>query len=187
MSEQSTPLLQTVIDDPARLLLSVEEYALRPLPQAFENLNEVLVPLLRRSDPMSPFDVTVFYSRRRGLSGQQHASLQSHNQHAFDAAKHVAGLILYYQGHLLAEPASELLSPNLHLDFTPDCMSFCIWESLAAARVGAQLPEHRAAAARAGQWYSGFAIRKYQLSLRAVSRNGKKRTEIVLREGSASN
>jgi hypothetical protein len=147
--------------DPADLLIPSPEYCLKPIAKSFENFDEVILPLL--DGTTDPYDVTVFYSRRRGITTEQHESLLRHNQHAFDAAKHVPGLVIYFQGYLEVEPDEDRLDPKLNLSFTPDCMSFCIWRSLSHAKAGAAIPEHKEAAARVDQWYGCFAIKKYKL------------------------
>lgn len=152
-------------EDPAELLVPVENYALKPVPKAFENLDEVVLPLLEQVKSVDTFDVTGFYSRRKGISGEQHQSLLDHNQRAYDAAKQADGLILYFQGHLLVDPDDFPLDPGLDLKFNPDCMSFCIWESLELARTGSSVPAHKAAVRGTGEWYAGFAIKKYHLKI----------------------
>ena len=155
--------LEAAVGDPADLLITTDEYCLRQLPNAFENFDEVILPLL--SNDVEEYDVTVFYSRRKGITVPQHEALRTYNQHAFDAAKHVPGLVIYFQGHLLIQPKSDHLDPKLDLSFTPDCMSFCIWQSLDHAKAGAALPQHRDAASRVNQWYDGFAIKKFKVSV----------------------
>jgi hypothetical protein len=168
--------------DPAELLAPVENYALQTLPEAFENFDEVVLPLLHGVKQIDTYDVTVFYSRRKGISTEQHESLAAHNQSAFDAAKKAEGLILYYQGHLLIDPVKADMSPRLQLDFVPDCLSFCIWESLDLAKAGSSVTEHRAAVSRVNEWYEGFAIKKYHLKVQQEQKNGKTYEKIVLEE-----
>jgi hypothetical protein len=166
--------------DPAELLIPVEEYCLGQLPKAFENFDEVILPLL--DDDNGEYDVTVFYSRRKGITVPEHESLLRHNQHAFDAAKRIPGLVLYFQGHLEIQPDPKHLDRNLNLSFTPDCMSFCIWKSLKEAKAGAALPEHREAVSRVHQWYEGFEIKKYKLSVKTTTVKGKRQRVITFKE-----
>jgi hypothetical protein len=142
------------------------------MPEAFENLNDVLAPLLASKPAGHVFDVTVFYSERKDLTTSENDELLAHNQRAFDGAKQMGGLLIYYQGPLLNPAKAELpLDPRLDFDFLPDCMSFCIWESLAKAKQGASNSDHRAAAEGAARWYRGFAIEKLKAIL-ATSSNG---------------
>jgi hypothetical protein len=169
----------TAADDPSKLLAPLENYALQPVPVAFENFAEVIIPLLAGYEKGHVFDVTGFYSRRKGIVLAEHQALLQHNQRAFDAAKKIDGLLIYFQGSLLVDPKSEDLSPDLELDFIPDCMSFCIWESLAAAKAGAMLAAHRAAAAGTERWYAHFVIKKYNLTSRKFTKNGGRYAEIT--------
>jgi hypothetical protein len=160
-------------EDPAELLVPVENYALKPLPKAFENFDEVVLPLLEQVKSVDEFDVTVFYSRRKGISPEQHQALLDHNQRAYDAAKRADGLILYFQGYLLVNPDDFQRDAGLDLKFNPDCMSFCIWESLELARAGSSVPQHKAAVSRTGEWYDGVAIKKYHVKI--GRKDGKKK------------
>lgn len=156
------------VDDPGKLLIPVKDYACKPLPEAFENLDEVLVPLLKNGGAVN-YDVTVFYSKREGLSKEKTEAMLMHNQRAFEAARRMGGLIIYFQGPLLNGVKDTDRSPKLDLDFAPDCMSFCIWQSNAHAKAGSHVPEHRAAAAGAREWYTYFAIAKLEASVQTVA------------------
>jgi hypothetical protein len=169
MSQLQITAAETVrpaIDDPAERLVPVENYAVRPVPEAFENLDEVLLPELLQLDAPDEavFDVTAFYSRRRpGLSIEEEQTLDSTNRAAFEAAIGVGGLVLYYQG----QPLERETPPNsaLGLTFTPNCMSFCVWQSRRQAVTGARLQQHRAAVAGTHTWYEAFGIKKYALTI----------------------
>jgi hypothetical protein len=156
-------------DELVQQLVPVESYASQPLPQAFENI-AIVAPLLQADET---YDVTAFYSQRwPGLAEAEVAALSAFNQRAFDAARAAGGLILYYQGDVLPDAQPN---PALGLDFTPSCLSFCIWESRQQARAGSDIPAHRAAAKRAPLWYRAFDPKKYSLQRRA--------NELVFQEG----
>ena len=145
--------------DPADTLIAKKNYALYQLPEAITNWHSI-VPLLK---PNHWYDMTAFYSRRKkDLSKENSKLLYEFNQKAFDAAKAMGGLILYYQGVLLSDDNSST-QPNLELPFSPNCLSFCIWNSLTEAKVGANIPEHKQATHMISLWYDGFAILKYQV------------------------
>jgi hypothetical protein len=147
--------------DPADALIAVEDYALYPLPEAITNWHAI-VPLLITSHW---YDVTAFYSRRKmDLNKEDSKLLSDFNQKAFDAAKEKGGLVLYYQGVLLSN-TSESINPDLMLPFIPNCMSFCIWNTLQEAKEGAKIPEHKKASQMTSLWFDGFAIKKYQVML----------------------
>jgi hypothetical protein len=153
-------------DTLADQLVPVAGYAQQPLPEAFENL-EVLLPLLCTADS-EDFDVTAFYSKRKsGLSENAAQELAEYNQRAFDLAKDIGGLVFYYQkGGLLTMSEDVVPNPVLGLDFTPDCLSFCIWKTLRQAKAGATLAGHQAASRRVNEWYERFAIKKYMVTVR---------------------
>ncbi|HSX08526.1 MAG TPA: hypothetical protein VLF93_00025 [Candidatus Saccharimonadales bacterium] len=147
--------------DPADALIATKNYALYPLPEAITNWH-AMVPLLT-SDHW--YDVTAFYSRRKAdLSPENAKLLYDYNQKAYDAAKKKDGLILYYQGVLLTNVASENDS-NLVLPFVPNCLSFCIWKTLPHAKEGAKVPAHKKATKMTSLWFDGFSIIKYQVML----------------------
>jgi hypothetical protein len=157
-------------DELVQQLVPAGSYATRPLPQAFLNL-EVVAPLLAEGAP--DYDVTAFYSKRHAnLAPEDVEALTSFNQRAFDAARAAGGLALYYQGEVLEAPRRN---PALGFEFTPSCLSFCIWESREQAQAGSAISAHRAAANRAGIWYEGFGIKKYTVQRRA--------TELVFQQG----
>jgi hypothetical protein len=148
--------------DPADALVAIENYALYPLPEAISTWHS-MVPLLKNDHW---YDVTAFYSRRKAdLSKEASQLLYDYNQRAFDAAKTKGGLLLYYQGVLLSNDASST-KPNLNLSFVPNCLSFCIWNSLPEAKAGAKMPEHKKATHMTSLWFDGFSIVKYQLLLK---------------------
>jgi hypothetical protein len=110
-----------------------------------------------------------FYSRRKAdLSKENSKLLSDFNQKAFDAAKEKGGLVLYYQGFLLSNN-NESISPDFTLSFIPNCMSFCIWNTLQEAKQCAKIPEHKKASQRTSLWFDGFAIKKYQVMINAIS------------------
>jgi hypothetical protein len=164
--------------DPAWLLKPAEDYVVKTLPEAFTNF-EVLLPLFERPIPGTVFDATVFYSKRKKLTEEQEQLLFDFNERAFGMAANVGGLIIYYQGDLLTGTVQN--NQEVPLRFTPNCMSFCIWESLKHAKVGAQIPEHREAAARVSHWFDGFAIEKYEITIRKRKKNGELYHDIVFR------
>lgn len=145
--------------DPADALNPAAYYALKPLPDAILNW-ETIVSLLRLNQW---HDVTAFYSRRKlNVSKRVAEQLSSFNQNAFDAAKTKGGLILYFQGVILAD-SNQTLSPHLSLPFRPNCLSFCIWNTVQEAKEGANIPEHKRAAQMTALWYEGFSILKYRV------------------------
>jgi len=148
--------------DPADALVAVNNYALYPLPDAIANWHAV-TPLIK-SDHW--YDVTAFYSKRKAnLSKEKAKLLYDYNQRAFDAAKTKGGLILYYQGVLINDTTKKI-NPDLNLSFIPNCLSFCIWESLQMAKTGAKISEHKEASKMVALWYDGFALVKYQVMLK---------------------
>jgi hypothetical protein len=153
--------------DPADALVPIENSALYPVPEAIANW-PAIVPLLKRNNW---YDLTAFYSRRKAnLSKEASKLLYEMNQKAFDAAKEKGGFVLYYQGVLLSN-GNEKINPNLQLSFVPNCLSFCIWDTLTQAKAGAQIPEHRKAAQMTTMWYDGFALVKYRVKWKQT--NGK--------------
>jgi len=156
-------------EDPADLLVPTWDYARRPLSDAFENLDEVLVPLLREAGPDADLDTTVYYSDRKDLSEADEADLLGHNDRAYAAARSLGGLIIYFQGPLLVASARGARYPELDIDVdTPNCMSFCIWDRREQARAGSEVAEHRAAVRGAPRWFSKFDIVKFQARLETV-------------------
>lgn len=154
--------------DPADALVAVDNYALYPLPDAISNWHAI-TPLI---EPDHWYDVTAFYSKRKtNLSKEKAKLLYDYNQQAFDAAKTKGGLILYYQGVLISDKNKKTL-PDLNLSFIPNCLSFCIWETLAVAKEGAKIPEHKEASKMVSLWYEGFALVKYKVILK-VSKDKK--------------
>jgi len=148
--------------DPADALVAIENYALYPLPEAISTWH-TMVPLLRTNHW---YDVTAFYSKRKAdLSKEASQLLFEYNQKAFDAAMAEGGLILYYQGVLISNDKSET-KPKLQLPFVPNCLSFCIWNSLSEAKAGAKIQEHKKATHMTSLWFDGFSIVKYQLMLK---------------------
>jgi hypothetical protein len=157
-------------DDPGEQLKPLKDYARRVMPEAFKNLDEVLVPLFATKPAGHMFDVTVFYSQRNELVSAENDALLSHNQHAFDGARRMGGLLIYFQGPLLEfGKKHRQLDERLKFEFEPDCMSFCIWESLKHAKTGASASDHKAAAEGAARWYRGFAIEKLDATLKIVN------------------
>lgn len=176
-----SPKARATPGHPAEHLVPTDEYATRRLPEAFENFADIIGPLLRHGVPGQVFDVTVFYSKRRQYEDSEHEELLVHNQMAFNAAVRHGGLIIYYQGELL--PAVEDGQGDVYKDlgFTPDCMSFCIWESLAHAKAGSKVSEHKKASGHAWRWYEQFGIQKYELTRIVSEKGGKQREQLVLK------
>lgn len=151
--------------DPAERFVSVENYALQPFPLAFVDIEVALEGLFKQRPDVKLFDATAFYSKRRPrLTTDAESELARFNQLAFDAAKRIGGLVVYYQGQLLDNPISARPSPALDVGFLPDCLSFCIWESHEQALNGADITAHKEAARRVGEWYMNFAIRKFTIT-----------------------
>ncbi len=151
-------------NDPALLLQPAENYALKPIPEAIVNWHSIASLL----DENHQYDVTAFYSQRKtDLTEAEEREAYNANQNAFDAAKNKGTLLLYYQGDFITDPNAQL-SQNLQLNFIPNCMSFCIWHSLAEAKAGAQTIEHKKAAQKLRQWYDAFAIEKLQLTRKGI-------------------
>lgn len=149
--------------DPAEDLVPRPYYYAVSLPEAFFNLDEVLAPLFSRKPAGHVFDVTVFYSRRKdGISGIFEEALSWRNQQAFDAASKTGHLLIYYQGPVIALRKTR---SSLRLDFHPDCMSFCVWDSLAHAREALKTREHAAAVQWVDHWYASYGIRKFSATL----------------------
>ncbi len=152
---------EVLADDPAASFVPTSDYALRALPYAFENIESTLEELFSRHPGVKAFDVTAFYSQRQpDLAPKTARSLVAYNRSAFSAAIKKGGLVAYYQGELIDNLADEPPDPALDLDFTPDCLSFCIWESRKQALSGAAVAAHREAASKVSLWYTNFAIRK---------------------------
>ena len=160
--------------DPADALIANENYALSPLPEAIANWHSI-VPLLK---PDHWYDVTAFYSRRKAdLSKEDSDMLFTFNQRAFDAAKEKGGLVLYFQGVLLGNSTKQTIS-NLNLSFVPNCLSFCIWNTLKEAKEGSSISAHKDATRMTGRWFDGFAIKKYVVKL---EENAKKK-KLIFKE-----
>jgi len=164
---EETDRVAITYGDPADALVAVENYALNPLPEAIKNWHSI-TPLLK---PDHWYDATAFYSRRKpDLNSKNAKLLFEYNQRAFDAAKTKGGLILYYQGVLIGNE-NKKTDPDLVLRFVPNCLSFCIWESLQTAKEGAKIPEHTKASEMVSLWYDGFALVKYQVMLKKKLHN----------------
>src|SRR5258708_38665510 len=87
--------------DPANALKPVDNYALKPIPEAIANWNTI-APLIKQDHW---HDITAFYSKRKiNLTKDAEQALFDANQCAFDAAKSKGGLILYFQGVILSNP-----------------------------------------------------------------------------------
>lgn len=144
---------------PEKRLVVATNYALRPLPEAIINPS-VLLPAL--SGEMK-LDVTAFYSRSFPLTEEQLAQRALVDQKASEAAEKIGGLRMYYRGAQIPNVDGLRVDPALGVDWTPDAVSFCIWDSLAQAKDGANLKEHGEAERETSKWYSNFAIRKYNV------------------------
>jgi hypothetical protein len=157
---EETERIAITFGDPADALIAAENYALKPLPDAILNWHSI-APLLKLDHW---YDTTAFYSRRKAdLSAENAKLLFEYNQRAFDAAKAKGGLVLYFQGVLIGNDIYTNL--DLELPFVPNCLSFCIWESLQIAKKGAKIPEHKEAAKMVSLWYERFSLVKYQVKL----------------------
>lgn len=172
------------VNDPAGSFVPAKNYALQPLPQAFQDMEATLYPLLRQHPAISVFDLTAFYSRRRSdITSDDEISLAEQNQAAYEGAISRGGLVVYYQGQLLDPHTQARPSPALELSFVPDCLSFCIWESRPQALAGANVAAHRQAAGKVSQWYTNFAIKKFTITTNSFSKNVRPGfTEIIFQE-----
>jgi hypothetical protein len=167
VSLQESERIAITYGDPADALIAVENYALNPLPDAISNWH-AMVPLLK---PDHWYDVTAFYSKRKAdLSAENSEQLYEYNQRAFEAAKTQGGLILYFQGVLMGNDHKKT-KPSLELSFVPNCLSFCIWETLQMAKKGAKIPAHKKATHMTSLWFDGFSIVKYQVKLEKNAKN----------------
>jgi len=147
--------------DPADALNAAENYALYPIPKAIVNWHAI-APLLK---PNHWYDITAFYSKRKTNISKENAKLLvEYNQKSFDAAKMKGGLVLYYQGVVMNNENTST-NKDLTLSFVPNSLSFCIWNTLKEAKIGAQISEHKQAIQMIPLWYQNFAIVKYQLLL----------------------
>jgi len=159
---EETERVALTYGDPADALTAVNNYALYPLPEAIDNWHAI-APLLKTAHW---YDVTAFYSRRKpDLSSENAKLLFEYNQKAFDAAKSKGGLIMYYQGVLIGND-NEQTRAGLQLPFVPNCLSFCIWETLQMAKEGAKIPDHKKATHMTSLWFDGFSLVKYQVMLK---------------------
>lgn len=164
---------------PQDRLVVASNYPLRPLPEGLVNPH-VLLPVLSSE---KAFDVTAFYSRSRELSTEALAERAAADQLASTAAESIGGLRMYYRGSQISNPDGLPVSPDLELDYTPDAVSFCIWDSLAAAKAGAGLAEHSAAADKINDWYDDITIFKYSIWTEPGKvRNGREFEEIVFKQ-----
>jgi hypothetical protein len=154
--------------DPADALSSVDKYALNPLPEAISNWHAI-IPLLKKDHW---YDITAFYSRRKDLNKENSKLLFEFNQKAYDAANAKGGLVLYFQGVLIGKE-HIVTNPNLELSFVPNCLSFCIWETLEGAKEGAKIPAHKQAVQMTSLWFEGFAIKKYEVMVVEKNRRRK--------------
>ena len=149
-------------NDPAEHFRPVHGYACQTLPDAFVDIEESLKKLFKKHKNVKKFDATAFYSKRRPeLDAEGEESLAVFNQAAFTAAESMGGLVVYYQGHTLK--SDYPMSPDIDIDFKPDCLSFCIWENRSQAVAGASVVPHKKAVARTHVWYENFALKKYQI------------------------
>jgi hypothetical protein len=155
-----------LVGDPADLFVPDQDYALKPWPIGFLNSQAALNKLLARHIDNETLDVTAFYSRRRDcLKPHLESVLADVDKEAWAAAKTLGGLVVYYRGQVI-NTDDKLPDSSLNLDFTPDCMSFCIWKSREQAVASLGLKAHRQATALASQCYAGFSIVKYSLLVR---------------------
>jgi hypothetical protein len=167
LSNKENERIAITYGDPADSLKATDNYARKPLPEAIENW-QAIVTLLK---PDHWYDITCFYSQRKTDIDKESARLlYEYNQRAYDAAKEKGGLILYYQGTILS-PAKETISDNLNLSYIPNCLSFCIWNTLSEAKEGANVSAHKKATTMISRWYNAFSIVKYRLKFSRT--NGK--------------
>lgn len=176
--------MKTPDSDPATLFMPVTNYALRPLPNAFKNFEETIRPLLEPFVDVKEFDITAFYSRRReGLSPEAEAELGIENDNSYSAALSAGGLVVYYQGALLEVDDNAKVDPELDLDFTPNCLSFCVWASRKQAIRGAQAKSHQNAIIKVDEWYEKFLPKKYAIKVHKADKPDLQNTsDIVLSE-----
>jgi len=149
--------------DPAERFVPVPGYAGKPLPEAFEDFEGSLAPLLAEYPDVEAFDATAFYSRRRELlTDQEQEELSRFDTGSYDGAIAAGGLVVYFRGS--RKEGLALPDQSLGLNFAPDCMSFCVWESRQQALAGSASPEHAQASRRVGKWYANFAVKKYTIT-----------------------
>ena len=152
-------------EEAAARFVPTEDYAIRPFPEGFVNFTGSVIPLLEAHSDTKVFDVTAFVSERKpDLPDAAEANLLAHNQPSYESAISVGGLIVYWQGQTLNKNAETSPSPALGYDFTPDCLSFCVWKSRRQAQTAAATSAHQAASAMALEnWYQNFAVEKYAI------------------------
>lgn len=149
----------------AERFVPVENYAVHPFVDAFEDVKGTLFPQLRAHEGMESFDTTLFYSRRNELSSQEEDDLMRQNEKAYAGAISVGGLVVYVQGKLIEVAPGHPSGDTLGLPFTPNCMSLCIWETRRKALQASALKDHRDAVKPAREWFSGFAVKKLAIYL----------------------
>lgn len=180
LKKKSTP----EADDPDDVFEPVPAYALQPVPQAFGNIKAALLPMLIPFEGVKSFDVTGFYSRRKSnLTTQNESEMTALDIQAELAAAALGGLVTYYRGKLIDTSPTDPPNPELGLNFTPNCLSFCVWASLEQAKAGSQVSPHRSAVSKTQEWYDGFGIRKYKIELGGIDASElRDPDEIVFRE-----
>jgi hypothetical protein len=151
-------------NDPANRFEAVTDYALQPFPEASVDAKGTLRDLLSQYPETRQFDATAYYSRRLpDLSERAKTSLASFNRAIYAAALGLGGLVVYYQGDVLEKPSRSNISPSLELNFVPDCLSFCIWQTLEQAKAAGEIRPHREAVSRVSDWYERVAIEKFSI------------------------
>lgn len=163
---------------PEKRLVVATDYPLRPLPEGLVNPH-VLLPVL--SD--QKFDVTAFYSRSKPLSDEALAERAEFDKRASDAAETIGGLRMYYRGSQIPEPDDLPVSPDLGINYKPDAVSFCIWDSREKAKEGAKLSAHLEAVGKTNEWYENITIIKYTIwTVPGIVHNGREFEEIIFQQ-----
>ena len=130
-----------------RLVPITERHQTAPVLEAF-NWTDVLAEI-----PSGHWYLVVFRSLRRHDADD--GLLVDHDDLAFAEAMRLGGLLRYYKG---------VMDPERH------CVSLCVWERRAQARVATALPDHRAAAELTHRFYVWYDVERHILRKRRGSR-----------------
>lgn len=172
--------------DPGDLLVPVEAYASQAFSKAFENPGVIAgyIPYdtSQGSEPRTRKDLTAYYGRRKKLTPEAEKSLYDGDQAAQDAIKGVLSdeLITYVKGEVVPDQKLQSPSPDLPLNFTPNSMSACIWNSREHGRAGAAFAPHEDVQRRIGEWFYHSAIDKLHVTREPGDRVGGAQTDVLI-------
>lgn len=141
MQGETTPGAREASRALQRLAPITPDYATRPILDGF-NWADCLAGVAS-----GQWYLVVFRSVRRHTADT--ATLIALDDQAHAEALAARGLLFYFKGQL---------------DERRRCLSFCLWESQAQARLAADLPRHRAAARTVAAMYESYELERYVLT-----------------------